>query len=252
MRMSDTATVPDVVTRGSAESALKAAVRPERSNTVLAGRAALWTVLMIVSAITLIPIVRFAAVNLETWTLLQADNASIQRQLIRVGKVSAPPDYLEALAELGVQPATQDIEAAYIAARDAVKADPSRAHAWGLLAYLETQRAGKVTPASLEALTRSMNACPLCDQDLIRWRFNFVLANWNAIPDETRRRAFEQADILRWIGQNREFLAEMRMKAAGAGIPFDDYRSAVATPVRNWDIAPVPEASAAAQLRPKT
>ncbi len=250
--MSDTATVPDVVTRGSKNAAPRAVVRQEKSNALLAGRAGLWTALLIVSAITLIPIARFAAVNLETWTLLQADNASIQRQLIRVGKVSSPPDYLEALAELGVQPATQDIEAAYMAARDAVKADPSRAHAWGLLAYLETLRAGKVTPASLEALTRSMSACPLCDQDLIRWRFNFVLANWNAIPDVTRRRAFEQADILRWIGQNREFLAEMRMKAMGAGIPFDAYRSAVETPVRTWDIAPAADAAISGQLRPKT
>jgi len=250
--MSDTATVPDVVTRGSVESAQKEAVRPDGSSTALAGRAALWTALLIVSAITLIPIARFAAVNLETWTLLQADNASIQRQLIRVGKVSSPPDHLEALAELGVQPATQDIEAAYIAAQDAVNADPSRAHAWGLLAYLETLRAGKITPASLEALTQSMNACPLCDQDLIRWRFNFVMANWGAIPDVTRRRAFEQADILRWIGQNREFLAEMRVKAERAGIPFDEYRSAVETPVRNWDIGPAADAAIAGQLRPKT
>jgi len=250
--MSDTATVPDVVTRDSVESAQKEAVRPDGSSTALAGRAALWTALLIVSAITLIPIARFAAVNLETWTLLQADNASIQRQLIRVGKVSSPPDHLEALAELGVQPATQDIEAAHIAARDAVNADPSRAHAWGLLAYLETLRAGKITPASLEALTQSMNACPLCDQDLIRWRFNFVMANWGAIPDVTRRRAFEQADILRWIGQNREFLAEMRVKAERAGIPFDEYRSAVETPVRNWDIGPAADAAIAGQLRPKT
>lgn len=81
-----------------------------------------------------------------------------------------------------------------------------------------------------------MDACPLCSQELIAWRFNFVLANWTSIPDPLRRRAFEHADLLRWIGPNAEFLAEMRVKAKQNGIPFDEYRAAVATPVRTWDI----------------
>ena len=95
---------------------------------------------------------------------------------------------------------------------------------------------GKVNQESLAALTRSMDACPLCDQELVAWRFNFVLANWTSIPDPLRRRSFEHADLLRWIGPNAEFLAEMRVKAIQSRIPFDEYRSAVDTPVRTWDI----------------
>jgi hypothetical protein len=207
---------------------------------------------MAVSAITIAPIVWSAAIDLETWTLLQADDASIRTKLANVGKTSASADYLEMLAELGAQPATQDLEAAQLAAKKAVEADPSRSHAWALLAYVESVKAGKATPQALDALTRSMSACPLCDQDLIRWRLNFVLANWTAVPEELRRRAFEHADMLRWIGQNSEFLAEMRMKAVGAGIPFDEYRSAVDTPMRTWDLGPAPQSAAADLLRPKT
>jgi hypothetical protein len=183
---------------------------------------------------------------------MQANNLSVRNQLANVEKTAVSTDYLEALAELAVQPETENLEAAHAAAQAAVQADPSRAHAWALLAYLETRKAGKVTPAALKALTSSMDACPLCDQDLIRWRFNFVLANWSAISEETRRRAFDEADILRWTGQHSEFLAEMRLKALGAGVPFDEFRSAVATPVRIWDAGLAPEAAATGLLRPKT
>jgi hypothetical protein len=182
--------------------------------------------------------------------LLQADDAAVKRQLANLDPASAPADYLEALAELGVRPATENFDAAYLADVRVTKIDPSRAHAWAQLAWLETRKSGRVTSAALDALTRSMNACPLCSQDLIRWRLNFVLANWGAVPEDLRRQVFEQADILRWIGQNREFLAEMRVKAEGASIPFDDYQSSVKTPVRTWDLAPAPEAQIIAP--PKT
>lgn len=153
------------------------------------------------------------------------------------------PDILEATAEQSLRVSPADEGAAYLAAKKAVELDPSRAHAWAVLAHVEARQAGAINQQALDALTKSMAACPLCDQALIRWRFNFVLANWNAIPDDLRRKAFEQADILRWIGQNAEFLAEMRYKAQLAGIPYDAYRAAVDTPAPSWDIAP------AAQLR---
>jgi hypothetical protein len=212
----------------------------------MAGRAMIWTALLVIGVVTLLPIARFAALDLETWALLQADDAAVKRQLANLDPASAPADYLEALAELGVRPATENFDAAYLADVQVTKLDPARAHAWAQLAWLESRKNGKITAAALDALTRSMTACPLCSQDLIRWRLNFVLANWGAIPDDLRRQAFEQADILRWIGQNREFLAEMRVKAEGAGIPFDDYRSSVKTPVRTWDLAPAPEAQVVA------
>ena len=250
--MSNTATVQDVVTRSSVEIALRAAASPSKSRPSFFVRRIGWIALVVASGLAIAPISRSAMVNLETWTLLSNDDVTLRIQLANADRVSGSADYFEALAELSVQPETMDLEAGRIAAQAAVQADPSRAHAWALLAYLESESAGRVTPTALDALSHSMKACPLCDQDLIRWRFNFVLANWNAVPDDIRREAFNQADILRWTGQNSEFLAEMRIKAAGAGIPFDDYRLAVDTPVRIWDVAPAAETEVVNLLRPKT
>jgi hypothetical protein len=151
---------------------------------------------------------------------------------------STSPDFLEIVSEVSLREPGVDESAAYHAARRATELDPSRASVWATLAYLETRRnEGKVNAVALEALTQSMDACPLCDQDLIRWRFNFVLANWADVPEGLRKRAFEHADLLRWIGSHAEFLAEMRFKARLKGIPFDAYRAAVDTPARTWDIA---------------
>jgi hypothetical protein len=116
---------------------------------------------------------------------------------------STSADRLETLSELSLQLPTPDTGSAYAAAQRTTQIDPSRAFAWANLAWLEMKRSsGVVNPATIDALTKSMNACPLCDEGLIRWRFNFVLANWQAMPEVLRRRVFEQADLLRWKGPN--------------------------------------------------
>jgi hypothetical protein len=229
------AVIPDVTTRAAAAAASKK--RPP--NSLLAGRAMMWTAVLLVGAATLIPITVFASRELKAWSLIHADESAIRAELASEWPRRASGAWLETLAELAVQVDPQDADHALLAAVRATRRDPSRAGAWALQAYLETRKANQVNAAALEALSNSMAVCPLCSQELIRWRFNFVLANWTAIPDEIRRKAFEQADILRWMGNNGEFLAEMRIKAKQAGIPFDEYRSAVNTPVRTWDLEPV-------------
>lgn len=198
-----------------------------------------WVGLIAVGIGAIAPLAHFAMDEVQTRLLLQADQAGIEDSLEKDWSQSSSPDYVETLSELAMQLPVVDTGSAYVAASRATELDTSRAYAWAQLAYLETRRAsGKVNEAALNALTRSMDACPLCSEELIRWRFNFVLTNWNAIPDPLRRRAFEQADMLRWVGQNSEFLAEMRVKARQQGIPFDAYRAAVKTPARTWDIDP--------------
>jgi hypothetical protein len=185
-----------------------------------------------------------AAISGAVWLTLRAVETHLQAEaqpttIAAELALSDSPDFLEILSEQALALPQPDDAVAYLAAKRATDIDPTRAFAWARLAYLEARRdSGKVNPEALAALTRSMDACPLCDTQLIGWRFNFVLTHWNDVPDETRRRAFEQADLLRWIGQNAEFLAEMRFKAQLKGIPFDAYRSAVDTPARSWDIAP--------------
>lgn len=218
------------------------AAKPVKNSTGKAKRAGglfAWIVLLAGGVAAMAPLSHFTMQEMETWSLLHADNAAVASALEQDWPRATAPDYLEALAELGLQLPVVDAGSAYVAAQRAVTIDPSRAFVWAELAYLEMQRADDtVNEASLEALTRSMDACPLCDQNLIAWRLNFVLANWSSIPDPLRRRAFEHADLLRWNGPNAEFLAEMRIKARQAGIPFDAYRAAVNTPARTWDIGP--------------
>jgi hypothetical protein len=220
----------------------KRKARRETSRVGWAGNFTIWAGLVAGGIAALIPMTNFVREEIETWSLVHADDATVAQALERDWPHATSADQLEALSERSLHLPTPDLGSAYAAAQRATAIDPSRAFAWANLAWLETTRAsGKVNQASLDALVKSMDACPLCSEELIRWRFNFVLANWTAMPEGVRRRAFEQADLLRWVGPNAEFLAEMRAKARASGIPFDAYRAAVNTPVRTFDIGPAPQ-----------
>lgn len=202
-------------------------------------RAGAWVALMVLGMAAVIPMAWFAWERIDAWGLANAGVAQQRAALLGNWEESASPDYLETITEISLNQSIPDEGAAYVAAKRTVELDPSRGFAWASLAYLEVRNArGKVNPVALENLTRSMDVCPLCDQSLIRWRLNFVLAHWTDMPEALRKRAFEQADLLRWMGDNAEFLAEMRFKAQLKNIPFDEYRAAVDTPARSWDIAP--------------
>lgn len=242
--MAHATTTADVTTRSSATP--DAAPRPERSPVSLAGRFVMWLAIMAAGVMALAPLTALVSREMDAWSLVNANEATIRAELAREWPRSMSASRLETLAELALQIDPPDTKAALEAAKRAVAADPSRAGAWAHLAWLEFDRAGSVNAAVLDALAKSMDACPLCSEDLIRWRFNFVLANWVAMPETLRRRAFDHADRLRWMGDNTEFLAETRLKAELAGIPYDTYRSEVDTPVRAWDLAP----QSAASVRP--
>lgn len=208
-----------------------------QSSAVRVGGHLSWIAICLIASAAIFPMISQFNMRTNTMSLLAASGEGVRERLASDGLTVEDPAFLETLSELGLEIQDPDVASAEAAARKAVALDPSRAFVWARLAWLETQKTGgRVNEASLAALSRSMDACPLCDEELIRWRFNFVLANWQAVPDPLRRRAFEHADLLRWIGPNAEFLAEMRIKAKQKGIPFDAYRSAVDTPVRTWDI----------------
>jgi hypothetical protein len=235
--MADSSTFHNVVTRTTAEAALKRGLRRERSPARKAGRFVLWLMVIAMAIAALTPLTRFARQEIQTWLLVQ----SIDLQLADSDAIVPSPEYYEALSELA-----KDDTIALAAARRAVAADPSRAFAWARIAWIETVNAGRIAAPALEALTKSMDACPLCSEDLVRWRFNFVLANWNEMPEALRARAFEHAEFLSWSGDNAEFLAEMRIKSELAGLPFSAYRAAVKTPANGWVAIPPPDAVATA------
>ncbi len=249
--MADTTSFDKIIVQGAAAAVPSKPARVASRARTAAG-VFMWVGLLVAGVAAIAPISHYTQQEAETILLLQADHAGVMQAMEQDWSQSTSPDYVETLAELGMQMPVVDTGSAYVAASRATQLDPSRAFAWAQLAYLETRRAsGKVNEASLAALTRSMDACPLCDDALIGWRLNFVLTNWEAMPEALRRRAFEQADALRWIGPNAEFLAEMRIKARQHGIPFDAYRAAVNTPARTWDIAPatVDKAATIASVR---
>ncbi|MBI1359039.1 MAG: hypothetical protein GC155_02020 [Alphaproteobacteria bacterium] len=216
------------------------------THTGMAGRVLLWAGVLTAGILTLAPVANFISSQISDTSLAQASDETIREKLAERPPKSAPADYYETLGELALQIKPQQREASLRLMKQAVAVDPSRAFAWSNIAWLETEAAGRATPDAAKALTASMDACPLCDLGLVRWRFSFVLAHWNEMPESVRRAAFDQADILRWRGDNTEFLAAMRVKATAAGIPYDTYRNSVKTPVRTPDLGPAPAAQTGA------
>lgn len=229
------------VQRLSPGAAKVAQERPTSGGVDLAAGAQ-WALMLALAMAALAPIGREITRGFEAYTLVHADEGTIRDRLVAGVRGQASTDEMEILSELALDVA--GAETALQAARKTVEADAARYHVWARIAWLETEIAGRFTAEAQAALQQSMVLCPLCSDDLVRWRFNFVLTHWRETPEMLRRLAFEQADILRWRGENAEFLAEMRIKAIRAGIPFDAYRSDVDTPVRSWDLRPQDPAQA--------
>ena len=199
-------------------------------------RVAAWALTLVVAVLALVGVTLLTIDRLQTDLLLSSGDAEARETLSEVWPTGASGEYYEALGELVEILEPEDREMAQLAAERAVAADPTRAFAWARLAYFSVGETGMATEDTVAAIRASMVQCPLCDQALVRWRFNFVLSHWTQMPEDIRQLAFTHADILRWSGANAEFLAEMRLKANAAGIAYDKYRAAVDTPVRSWDI----------------
>lgn len=234
-------TSPDVVTRTTAAqgaSADRARAAQARSREVSPVKTVVWAVVLASGLAATAPVIEATSARLSDQLLLQADESTTAVALAQQFPAAASADYFETLSELAMDARPANPIVAQAAAERVVTLDPSRAQVWARMAYLDFLEAEEVTPATVEALGKSMEACPLCDAELVRWRFNFVLANWPAVPEALRRKAFEGADMLRWAGEptDADFLGEMRTKAKAAGIPFDQYRAAVVTPVKSWDV----------------
>lgn len=232
--MEEAITAEGVVTRTKTATAAKP--KRERAKPLTPAAVALWTGAMIAGLLSIVPIVQAVMSEMTTYSLQQTGDSAIKQKLGEATPAGMPADYYETLSELALSVKPADKETALRLARQTVQKDPNRGSAWATIAYVESDLAKTANPASIEALRKSMDVCPLCSPELIRWRFNFVLANWPAVPEDMRSKAFDQADMLRWTGEHAEFLAEMRAKAIARGIPYDAYRGAVDTPARTWDI----------------
>src|SRR6185295_2169359 len=139
--MTDISTTPDIVTRTGADAVKNGALKRQRSPAAKVGGAAIWTALMIAGALTLIPISRYAEQEIQTWTLLHANQAGIRDAIAGDWAQSASADYVEAVSELSLDLPKADTGTAFAAAQRATTLDASRAHAWATLAWLEYSKA---------------------------------------------------------------------------------------------------------------
>ena len=144
----------------------------------------------------------------------------------------ASPDVLKALARHSILQGDEPIEYAIDRLESSLEGNPSQADAMALLAYAHALQTGEADKAANQALRESFSLCLLCDEDLTKWRLEFVLAYWPGIDEDNRMSAFEGADFLRWWHLEYAYIDQLRDHAEARGTPFSDYQRKVATPVR--------------------
>ena len=156
-------------------------------------------------------------------------------RLLKTGEVQFANEWI-ATAQALSSGDTQQRGLAITLLEKALTEFPSDAQAWSLLAFLYRQNEGSYNEKVDRALRNSFAACPYCSKSLLRWRFTFVLNNWEESDEEIRLYAFSGADFLRWWHLDYDYLEQVRLDALSQNIPFDEYRRKIPTPVRPNEI----------------
>jgi hypothetical protein len=143
----------------------------------------------------------------------------------------ADATYYDVRMRAGMRLTPANLEGAAQNAAKLVERDPRNAFGWAVLAMAEARAAGGLTANSEKDLRTSYSLCPMCDQDLTRLRFQFVLETWTLVPEDLRRAAFNEAETLRWTGRDAEYLAGMKLWARDHGVPYERYDALVKSPV---------------------
>ena len=201
--------------------------------------------LVIIKASFLIAAISFtiwsSATSLETLSRIEAiesgalDVEAHAQSLNESEKVGSAKEWTATARALIEKDQSSDDLAIHLLER-ALLRDRYDYHAWALLSYARTRAAGEFSSSAADALRNSIQYCPLCDAPLLRWRLVFVMANWTETPEQIRVSVFEGADFLRWWHLDGNFLGNARTTALQQGIPFDEYRANVNTPVRANEI----------------
>lgn len=195
-------------------------------------------------------LVILAALLLPIWSALSTQRSVGRIQAIKSGDMN-PLEHAQRLSShVRVEdPAEWEATARALYANDAeqsaltitlleraLASAPSDYQAWAFLAFVRQQSTDRFTAAVDADLNRSFEACPYCDKSLLRWRFTFVLANWDDVSEVNRMHAFSGADFLRWWHLDYDYLEDVRQAAMARNIPFDTYRRKIDTPARPNEI----------------
>ncbi|MEO1324540.1 MAG: hypothetical protein AAFV59_16230 [Pseudomonadota bacterium] len=173
--------------------------------------------------------------RIDAITQTTLDPASHAEHLLAQKGVRFPNEWVATAQALAGGDA-EDLQTAIALLDRALIDAPHNAQAWSLLAFLHRQTSGSYNEQADRALLNSFNACAYCSKSLLRWRFTFVLNNWNATNEEVRLHAFSGADFLRWWHLDYDYLEQVRQDALARDIPYDAYRKKIATPVRPNEI----------------
>ena len=182
------------------------------------------------SATTLATLSRIEAIESDT-----LDVPAHAQSLIESEKVGSAKEWTATARALIEKDQSSDDLAIRLLER-ALLRDRYDYHAWALLSYARTRAAGEFNSSAADALRNSIQYCRLCDDALLRWRLVFVIENWPETSEPIRVSVFEGADLLRWWHLDGDFLGNARRTALQQGIPFDEYRANVDTPVRANEI----------------
>ncbi|MBI1340915.1 hypothetical protein GC169_12010 [bacterium] len=208
--------------RGRTQTISAAAPAPADTEAGAAARQVTWIALLALGGLSTALGAMAAFDSISDFGVTRMDDASFRSELASPSP-NASVDWLEYASERALALSPPDLEASRRMSALVLDADPSRAFTWARLAYLDWATDREMTPAAVSALDRSIQACPMCDDALVRWRLEFALANWDAVPEATRRAAFMHMAALPDTTANVEFTASARIRSNAAGIPFDAY-----------------------------
>lgn len=198
----------------------------------------------------LIALITAVALIVPTWSSLQTVRSFQREAAVESGKldpmahalslagrnqVSHPGEWVATARAIDDNTSAQN-ETAIALLRAALAEDERDPGAWAHLSFLLTRQAGSFSEEAQAALRKSVELCPYCETSLLKWRFTFVLSNWDNVPEDLRMAAFSGADLLRWWHLEYDFLADVRTEALALGIPYDEYRTRIDTPMRKNEI----------------
>lgn len=111
-----------------------------------------------------------------------------------------------------------DVYSALVHAVQTVRKDETRPHAWLHLAELERRRANETTPAVIDALRRSIEACPHCDAELGFRRISLITADWWLMPEDLKEAADMELRAWKADPQHAEQARLVQDRALAVGI----------------------------------
>lgn len=168
---------------------------------------------VLVLAVSALSMCSFTGDALRTYRLSTASDETVQAILADAKQPTRSSAYHEQLAERASGLETPDTFSAQENILKALAISSNSPYAWAHLAYLRTVRAGNVTSGAVEALGQSIRRCLYCDNELIRWRLEYMLANWDELPDGFQVHARQHADILKADPLQHSYLRDIIIRA---------------------------------------